>query len=139
MKIILSRENSACHLIAKNEDGNTVDIDGAPAIGGENLGFRPMQLLAAGAGSCSSMDIISILKKQRQKLSSFEVSIEAEREKDKTPALFSTIHLHFSLSGELDQAKVEKAIKLSMEKYCSVVKILEKTASITYTYEIKPE
>jgi uncharacterized OsmC-like protein len=136
MKIVLNRKNKACHLLATNDDGNIISIDGAPQLGGENLGFRPMQLLAAGAGSCSSMDIISILTKQRQKLDDFQVIVEAEREQNVVPALFSDIHLHFVLTGDLDEDKVKKAIQLSMEKYCSVVKILEKTARITYSYLI---
>ena len=124
-------------MIAENEDGNTIYIDGARKIGGENLGFRPMQLLAAGAGSCSSIDIISILKKQRQQIEDLQVEVRAEREEGAVPALFTTIHLHFVLSGILDEDKVKKAITLSLEKYCSVVKILEKTTKITYSYHIK--
>lgn len=123
---------------AVNEDGNIIDMDGAPNIGGENKGFRPMQLLATGAGGCSTIDIISILKKQRQEIKDLKVEIKAEREADKIPSLFSTIHLHYILTGDLEKQKVEKALELSLSKYCSVVKILEKTATITYTYEIIP-
>lgn len=123
---------------AMNEDGNTIDIDGAPEIGGENKGFRPMQLLAAGAGACSSIDIVSILQKQREELKDLKVEISAEREAGKTPSLFTTIHLHYILSGNPDPKKVERALELSLTKYCSVVKILEKTAEISYTYEIIP-
>lgn len=139
MKIELKRINDACHMVASNEDGNEIHIDGASKVGGEGKGFRPMQLLAAGAGSCSSIDIISILKKQRQPLIDFQVKIDAKREEGKLPSLFETIHLHYILKGNLDENKVEKAIELSLQKYCSVVKILELTASITYTYEIKPD
>jgi len=136
MKIELTRLNDAFHLKASNEDGNTIEIDGAPGIGGENKGFRPMQLLAAGAGSCSSIDIISILKKQRQRITSFKVLVEAEREEGAVPSLFTDIHLHYILSGDLNKEKVERAINLSLNKYCSVVKILEKTAKITHSFEI---
>jgi putative redox protein len=137
MKIFLQRVNKACHMVAQNEDGNTIHIDGSPQIGGQNLGFRPMQLLAAGAAGCSSMDIIDILAKQRQNLTDLQVEVDAEREPDKVPSLFTKIHLHFILYGKLDQEKVGKAIALSLEKYCSVVKTLEKTAVITHTFEIK--
>lgn len=137
MKIVLKRENQAYHLQARNEDGNIIDIDGAHAIGGQNKGFRPMQLLAAGAGSCSTIDIISILQKQRQPLDDIEVVVDAEREADAVPSLFTRIHLHFVLSGKLEEDKVKKAILLSLEKYCSVVKILEKTAIITHSFTIK--
>ncbi len=137
MKVELKRVNQAVHMIAYNEDGNEIHIDGAPAVGGENKGFRPMQLLAAAAGSCSSIDIISILKKQRQPLADLQVSIKANREENVVPSLFQTIHLHYTLTGILNSSKVEKALELSLEKYCSVVKILEKSAKITYSYEIK--
>lgn len=138
MNITIQRMNDAVHMQAMNEDGNILDMDGAPKIGGENKGFRPMQLLAAGAGGCSTIDIIGILKKQRQEIKDLKVEVKAEREADKVPSLFSTIHLHYILTGKLDKQKVEKALELSLNKYCSVVKILEKTADITYTYEIIP-
>jgi putative redox protein len=138
MKIELKRMNEACHMVAKNEDGNEIHIDGAAKVGGEGKGFRPMQLLAAGAGSCSSIDLISILKKQRQPLTDLQVNIDAKREEGKVPSLFNTIHLHYILKGNLDKYKVEKALELSLLKYCSVVKIIEKTANITYSYEIIP-
>lgn len=138
MRIELKRLNEACYMEARNEDGNSIHIDGAPEIGGENKGFRPMQLLDAGAGGCSSIDIITILKKQRQPLKSLEVLVDAEREEDAVPSLFKTIHLHYILGGQLEKDKVEKAINLSLEKYCSVVKLLEKTAKISYSYKIIP-
>ena len=125
------------HLKAFNEEGASIDIDGAPAIGGENKGLRPMQLLLAGIGSCSTMDIVSILNKQKQQLDDIEVIIDGEREKDKTPSLFETIHVHFILTGNLDKNKVKRAIDLSANTYCSVSRILEKTAHITYSHEIK--
>jgi putative redox protein len=137
MKIILKRLNDNCHLEASNEEGNIVHIDGSPSVGGENKGFRPMQLLAAGAGGCSSIDIISILKKQRQELLNIEVVVDAERAKDAEPSLFVSIHLHYILTGNLDEGKVKNAINLSLQKYCSVVKTLEKTAKITSSYEIR--
>jgi len=122
---------------ARNEDGNIVHIDGSPQVGGQNLGFRPMQLLAAGAAGCSAIDIIDILTKQRQPLEDLQVEVDAEREANKVPSLFTKIHLHYILHGRLDTMKVERAIALSLEKYCSVVKTLEKTATITHTYQIK--
>ena len=137
MKIALKRLNDACHMEARNEDGNIVNIDGSRSVGGERKGFRPMQLLAAGAGGCSSIDIISILKKQRQELKDIEVIVDAEREEGTVPSLFRTIHLHYILTGNLDKEKVEYAINLSLEKYCSVIKTLEKTAKITSSYEIR--
>jgi uncharacterized OsmC-like protein len=137
MRITLERQNQAVHLQALNEDGARIDIDGAPAIGGENKGLRPMQLLLAGLGSCSTMDIVSILNKQKQDLADIRILIDGTREKGKTPSLFEDIHVHFILTGNLDDKKVKRAIDLSMNTYCSVSKIIEKTARITYSYEIK--
>jgi len=136
MKVNLKLINNACHLEARNDGGVVINIDGAPEIGGRNLGFRPMQLLLAGIGSCSTMDIISILQKQKQPISRLEVEVNGEREKDKIPSLYETIHVHFRISGELDHEKVRRAVDLSMNKYCSVAKILEKTARITYSFEV---
>ena len=136
MRITLERQNKAVHLQAVNQDGARIDIDGAPDIGGKNKGLRPMQLLLAGLGSCSTMDIVSILKKQKQDLHDIRVLIDGEREKEKTPSLFEEIHVHFILTGNLDEKKVKRAVDLSMNTYCSVSKIIEKTARITYSYEI---
>ena len=128
--------NKAVHMKATNEDGAAIHIDGSSIVGGENNGFRPMQLLLAGLGSCSSIDIISILKKQKQPLEDIRVLVDGEREKDKTPSLFKDIHIHFILQGNLDEKKVKRAVDLSMNTYCSVTKTLEKTAKITYSFEI---
>lgn len=136
MKIELSRLNDAYHFQAVNEDGATLEMDASPAIGGLNLGFRPMQVLLAGLGGCSSIDVISILKKQKQPLQDIRVSVNGERDNGQVPALFKDIHVHFTLAGELDEDKVKKAIDLSMDKYCSVAKTLEKTATITHSYQI---
>lgn len=136
MKITLKRLNDAYHLEAVNEEGCKIEMDGSPAIGGSNLGMRPMQLLLAAAGSCSTIDIISILKKQKQELKDLEVEVTAEREKDKVPSLFTDVHVHYKLKGDLDDNKVNRAVDLSFNKYCSVVKILEKTANVSSSYEI---
>jgi len=136
MRITLERMNQAVHMKATNEDGAVVHVDGAATVGGENKGFRPMQLLLAGLGSCSSIDIIGILKKQKQPLEDLQVTVDGEREEKKVPSLFRNIHVHFILKGDLDEKKVKKAVDLSMKTYCSVTRILEKTASVTYSFEI---
>ena len=138
MKIEIKRINSATLMEATNEDGAKLILDGSPDVGGVNGGLRPMQLLLAAAGGCSSIDIIEILKKQKQPLEDLHVTVEGERDKNEVPSLFKKIHLHFSLKGNLEKEKVERAINLSMEKYCSVVKTLEKTAVVTSSYEILP-
>lgn len=136
MKINLIRKNTAFHLEATNATGNSLHIDAGPAIGGEDLGFRSMELLLAGIGGCSSMDILHILRKQKQEVTDYRVEVTGERAKDQVPAVFTDIHLDIHLTGNLDAAKVERAVKLSVEKYCSVAKMLEKTAKITYQFTI---
>lgn len=136
MKISMKRLNNAVHLQAQNEDGNIVDIDGSPNIGGENKGVRPMQLLLMGLGSCSSMDVISILQKQKQQITDYEVVVNGDREEGAIPSLFTDIEIEFIIKGKVDQKKAEKAVQLSMDKYCSVTKIMEKTATISHKVTI---
>lgn len=132
MNIKLNRKNNAVHFEATNENGNTVLLDGAPKIGGENKGARPMELVIMGLGGCSSMDVISILQKQKQEITDYSVEITADRDTENIPSLFTTIHVKFIITGKVDLKKAEKAVQLSMDKYCSVTKILEKTATITH-------
>jgi putative redox protein len=139
MHIELKRLDDAYHFEASNEDGNTVVMDGSVAIGGKGLGARPMQLLLMGIGGCSGIDIVSILKKQKQVITGFDISIDGEREVDVVPALFENIAVHFQLEGALDAAKVKRAVMLSMDKYCSVSKIIEKSAKITYRVSLNGE
>jgi len=138
MRIQIKRLNDAYLMQAQNEEGAIIRLDTAPSHGATEVAFRPMQLLLAGVGSCSTIDIIDILKKQRQTVQDIEVSVDGEREKDKTPSLFATIHIHYTLYGNVDETKAKNAIALSLEKYCSVAKTLEKTAVITHSFEIKP-
>lgn len=121
---------------ARNEQGNTVHIDGSPDIGGTNQGMRPMQLLLSAMGGCSSIDIINILKKQKQPLRDIKVTVTGERENDVVPSLFTEVHAHFKLYGDLDPDKVRKAVSLGVEKYCSVAKTLAYKATITHSFEI---
>jgi putative redox protein len=136
MKMTFKRIDDAFHMEATNENGNVTYTDGSPEIGGSNKAMRPMQLMLVGLGSCSSIDIIHLLKKQRQPLDDIQIEINAEREKDKVPSLFTKITVHYKIFGDLDEKKVERAVRLSMEKYCSVAKILEKGAEIVWGYEI---
>lgn len=136
MEIKINRLNDAYHMQAVNEEGCTISLDGSPDIGGMNLGFRPMQLMLAGIGGCSGIDIINILKKQKQPLEDIQITVHGEREKDKIPSLFEKIHIRYTLRGKLDEHKVKRAIDLSLQQYCSVAKILEKTADISYSYKI---
>ncbi len=134
--IEINRLGEGFHMEAVNEQGNTLHMDASPDIGGTNSGMRPMQLLLAAFGGCSAIDLISILKKQRQDLRDLKIAVTGERETGVVPALYTEVHAHFKLYGELDPEKVEKAVSLSVEKYCSVAKTLEKTAKVTYSFEI---
>jgi putative redox protein len=136
MLIQLERLDDAFNLKATNEQGNSVETDAAPAIGGGGKGMRPMEMLLSSLGACSSIDVIDILRKMRQPLNDIKVTLNGEREKDKTPSLFTDIHVTFNLYGDLDVDKAKRAVDMSMEKYCSVAKILEKTAKITWETNI---
>jgi putative redox protein len=133
MKISLKRINDNFKMQAINENGNEIILDASKSIGGNESGFRPMQLLLAAVGACSSIDVILILKKQKQEIISFEVEVNAEREAVEAYSLFKRIELKYSVKGEIEKEKLDKAIKLSLDKYCSVAKTLEPTAKITYT------
>jgi putative redox protein len=136
MHITLQRLNDAVHFEAKNSDGNTIHMDGSPEIGGEGLGVRPMQALLMSLAGCSSMDVVSLLKKMRQPLEDMRVEVNGERV-DEIPAVFKKIHMQFILKGGIDEEKARKAIGMSVEKYCSVAKMLDKTAEITWGVEIE--
>lgn len=136
MKIHLTRLDSGFHFEATNETNNKVSIDASESIGGGGKGARPMELLIMGLGSCSGIDILTILRKQRQEVSHFSISLDAERETGKEANLFTKIHIHFDISGQIEKEKLKTAIHLSLDKYCSVAKTLEKTAVITNSFSI---
>ncbi len=125
------------HMEAGNEEGGKIRIDGNTIIGGLEGGISPMQLLLAGIGGCSAIDVISILEKQKQELTDLKVEVDGDKQStDVGYSEFKTIHMHFTLSGNLDPKKVERALNLSITKYCSVSKALEKGSEISYDYEI---
>jgi len=136
MKINVKRLNDNFYMEARNEDGNSIQMDGSPDIGGEGKGMRPRQLLLAAVGGCSAIDVILILKKQKQEITEFDVEVEGESEKVEHYSLFRDITLHFKIKGNVDQEKAERAVKLSIDKYCSVSKTLEPTAKINYKVTI---
>ena len=122
--------------LGETESGHAVLMDGSPAAGGRNLGPRPMVMLLLGAGGCTSFDVISILKKSRQAVSDCYVELEAERA-ETDPKVFTRIHMHFVVTGkDIKPETVEKAIKLSAEKYCSASIMLGQTAEITHDFEV---
>jgi putative redox protein len=136
MKINIKQLNNNFHLQASNEDGNIIEMDASADIGGEGKGMRPMQLLLAAVGGCSAIDVILILKKQKQVIESLEIEVEGSREKIEDYSLFRTICLHFKFKGTVDVVKAERAVKLSLEKYCSVSKTLEPTATISFKISV---
>lgn len=122
--------------LGETESGHAVLMDGAPAAGGRNLGPRPMEMLLLGAGGCTSFDVIAILKKSRQQVIDCEVQIEADRA-ETDPKVFIRIHMHFVVTGRaLKPEVVERAIKLSAEKYCSASIMLGATAKMSHDFEI---
>ncbi len=138
MKVTLKRLNENYLMEAQNSDGNRMLIDANPSIGGTGAGVRPMETLLMSLAGCSSIDVLSILKKGRQNPSSFNVEVQAERA-DAVPAVFTHIDLEYQIEGEVDVDKAKRAIELSMTKYCSVTKMLEPTVQITYKLRLNGE
>ncbi len=125
--------------LGETESSHAVLMDGSPAAGGRNLGPRPMEMLLLGAGGCTSFDVISILKKSRQAVTDCYVELEAERA-ETDPKVFTRIHMHFVVKGKnIKPEAVEKAIKLSAEKYCSASIMLGATAKVTHDFEVIQE
>ena len=125
--------------LGETESSHAVLMDGSPAAGGRNLGPRPMEMLLLGAGGCTSFDVMSILKKSRQAISGCYVELDAERA-ETDPKVFTKIHMHFVVTGkDIKPEAVEKAIKLSAEKYCSASIMLGATAAITHDFEVIQE
>lgn len=123
--------------VAESGSGHAIVIDGPPESGGRNLGIRPMELLLLGLGSCTSFDVVDILKKGREDVTDCVTQLTAERA-DAVPAVFTRIHVHFVVSGRrLNETKVARAIELSAQKYCSASIMLERAGvAITHDFEI---
>ena len=125
--------------IGESESGHAVVMDASPEVGGRNLGPRPMEMLLLGAGGCSSIDVMMILKKSRQAVSDCYVEMSAERA-ETDPKVFTKIHMHFVVKGkDIKPEAVEKAVKLSAEKYCSASIMLGATAEMTHDFEVIQE
>lgn len=139
MKIDVNWLGKGLHFESENETKGKIRIDGSNSIGGLEGGLSPMQLLLAGAGGCSAIDVIKILEKQKQNLVSLKVEVDGDRQnvEGASHSEYRSIHMHYIFEGDLDPKKVERALKLSITKYCSVSKALEKGSEISYDYEIK--
>lgn len=136
MEINLIRKNDRFNFEASNAAGQSVELDAKPEIGGQGKGFRPMEMLLVGLGGCSGIDMVNVLTKQKEPLADIKIKINATRKTEEMPPIFDVITVHFDLFGELNTQKVERALALTFEKYCSVSNILGKSASINFTYAI---
>jgi len=135
MKARIKWVENVCFM-GESETGHAVVLDGAPDAGGRNLGMRPMEMLLIGMGACTSFDVVTILKKARQPITDCVAEIQAERA-DEIPKVFTNIHVHFIVTGQgLNSTQVERAVKLSAEKYCSASIMLSKSVNITHDFEI---
>ncbi len=119
------------------DSGHKVIMDASPEVGGENRGSRPMEMILMGLGGCSSIDVVMMLEKSRQDVTDCRVVIEAQRA-DAIPAVFTHIHVHFIVTGRgLNAKQVERAVKLSAEKYCSVSIMLAQAVVMSHDFEIR--
>ncbi|MCC5945621.1 MAG: OsmC family protein [Bernardetiaceae bacterium] len=134
MKVHIKRTDALHGMEAQNQNQNTIRIDSSAS--GSQQGMSPMELLLAGIGGCSAIDIIDILNKQKQEIKDLQIDIEGERS-NSVPKVFTKIHIQYHFVGDIAEAKAKRAIDLSIEKYCSVSQMLEKTAQISYTFDIK--
>ena len=124
------------HFVGTADTGFTLTLDTAPAVGGQDMGFRPLELMLVSLAGCTGMDVISILKKKRQDVTGFEVRVEAEQAEDH-PHVYTAIRVTYIVRGhQIDPAAVERSIELSETKYCPATAMLRKTATITSRYEI---
>jgi putative redox protein len=127
--IKLSREHGDFGFVATDQNGHTLKMDSSPESGGQNFGVRPMQTLLMGLAGCSAIDVISILKKQRQDVADYKMTVSGEREEGVQPSLWKSITIEFHLYGDIDQDKAARAVELAVTKYCSVATTLMKAGA----------
>lgn len=133
MRVNIKRIDNDFLMEAVNDTGNTIVMDGSESIGGRNAGMRPMQLLLTAVGGCSAIDMISILKKQRQAIQDFSVQVDGDKVKVDDHSVYKNITITFTINGAIDPEKALKAAELSFGKYCSVSKALEFSSDIAYS------
>lgn len=131
MSLHLNRIEEPFVFEVKNEDGATVTIDASPAIGGKNKGMRPMELFASSLAGCASIDILLILKKQKFEPKHFSIQIDTKRA-DAVPAVFEEILLTFTIDANIPDEKLDRAISLTLEKYCSVSASIKENIKVLY-------
>lgn len=133
--IRMERQSGDYGFVALDGNGHRLQTDSSAENGGTDFGYRPMQLLLAALGSCSAIDVVGILKKQRQTIGGFRMEIGGEREPGAVPSLWKAVHVSFLLQGDIDEEKARKACALSIEKYCSVAETLRR-AGATITWQL---
>lgn len=138
MKAVIDWKENVC-FEATSGTGHKLLLDGPPDHGGENRGPRPMEMVLLGVGGCASFDVVHILKKARQKVTSCRCELDAERAVNEVPAVFTAIHLTFVVSGEaLKESQVEKAVSLAVDKYCSAATMLVRGGvKVTHSYRME--
>lgn len=136
MKAII-KQIEGLSLVGKSDSKHWVPLDSVKSFGGSEAGTKPMEMLLLSLGGCTSMDVLSILKKMRQKVHNFDLELDADRAEGH-PAVFTKIHLHYIIYGKnIKPENVDKAIDLSMNKYCSVTAMLKKSVDVTWDFEVK--
>ncbi len=135
-KVTLKRIGEPYYFEATNATGNTVSIDAGAAVGGTGKGARPMELLLMGLAGCSGIDVVNILRKQKQEITAFSIETVGERGDSQGANPFTDILVTFRLQGSIDEDHLKRAIELSMTKYCSAAAMLEKTATIRWEYSL---
>lgn len=138
IEVKLTRKAGDFGFEGTDANGHTVKMDSSQETGGSNFGIRPMQMLLMGLGGCSAIDVVTILKKQRQEVKDFSMRITGERVTDKQPSLWQEAKIIFTISGDIDEEKAARACELSMNKYCSVAETLRRSGtSLTWELVVK--
>lgn len=137
MKIDITRKNENVLFEVKSGSNAIAFVDGSTEIGGVDGGIRPMEMVLAAVATCSAFEIVNILKKQRQRIDVFTISVEGKREKKQTSNPFSQIHIVFNLEGEISAQKANRAADLAINKYCSAKASLHPDIKVTFDINIK--
>jgi len=136
MKAIIKQVDGLA-LVGKSDSNHWVPLDSVKMVGGHEAGTKPMEMVLIALGACTSMDVLSILKKMREDVRNYDLELDAEKAEEH-PAVFTTIHLHYIVYGKnINSDHVDKAIDLSMHKYCPVTAMLKKSVDVTWDFEIK--
>jgi len=139
VEIRLERVNRAVHFKTKNASEASIDIDGSPNIGGENLGLRPMELILASLATCGAFELVEILKKQRQDLETLQIQVKGERAEGKAARPFTSVFMEFNLTGNVKPEKAERALDLAFDKYCSVKASLNPSIKVDFSVIVNSE